>query len=72
MLREVIRSNGRTAMYCCPDLPPSRAGIAHALPRYRPELGWEGRRWNQTATEHLQRPCPACTAAGWGRPLDET
>jgi hypothetical protein len=38
--RAVIRSNGRTAMYCCPDLPPSRAGIALALPRYRAELGW--------------------------------
>jgi hypothetical protein len=56
---------------CCPDLPPSRAGIALALPRYRAELGWEGRHWNQTATEHLQLPCPACRAAGWRRPLNE-
>ena len=72
VLRAVVKSNGRTASYYCPDLPPSRAGITLAVPRYLVQLRWEGRRWNRKVTEHLGRPCPACTAAGWRRAEDAT
>ncbi|WP_406730689.1 hypothetical protein [Streptomyces sp. NBC_01794] len=67
VLRAVVQSNGLTKSYYCPDIPPSRHGIALAVPRYLAELRWETRRWNQKVTEHLQQPCPACTAAGWRR-----
>lgn len=72
VLYAVAKSNGRTTSYYCPDLPPSRAGITLAVPRYLAQLRWEGRRWNQKMTEHLQRPCPACSAAGWRRADDAT
>ncbi|PAZ12314.1 hypothetical protein CLM62_30595 [Streptomyces sp. SA15] len=70
VLRAVVQSNGLTRSYYCPDLPPSRLGIAVAVPRYLAELRWEGCRWNQAVTEHLKHPCPACTAAGW-RPTED-
>ncbi|MFJ1552765.1 hypothetical protein [Streptomyces mirabilis] len=72
VLRAVATANGRPVSYYCPAIPPSRRGIALAVPRYTAELRWETRRWDEAVTAHLQRPCPACTAAGWRRAEDAT
>lgn len=72
VLRAVVKSNGRTTSYYCPDIPPSQLGISLTVPRCVVHLRWETRRFRQAATEHLGRPCPACTAAGWRRAEDAT
>ncbi|MFG2795805.1 hypothetical protein [Streptomyces pseudovenezuelae] len=72
VLRAAVKSNGRTGSYYCPDIPPSRLGILLAVPRYVLHLRWETRRFRQTATEHLGRPCLAYTVAGWRRAKDAT
>ncbi|MEE1764349.1 hypothetical protein [Streptomyces sp. SP18BB07] len=72
VLRALATANGRPTSYYCPSIPPSRRGVALAVPRYTVELRWETRRWDEAVTEHLQRPCPACRAAGWRRAEDAT
>ncbi|MFJ4988810.1 hypothetical protein ACIP9H_34040 [Streptomyces sp. NPDC088732] len=69
VLRAVAKSNGRTTVAYCPDLPPYVDGFGMAVPRFSVALTWTTRRHTRTVADHFAHPCQACTAEGW-RPAD--